>query len=59
MRTDDSSIINECLNNEPGAFGLLVDKYKEGIYAFVYDKLHNVQDAQDVTIYKSFHSGNL
>jgi len=49
MRTDDGSIIYECLNGEPGAFGVLVDKYKEGIYAFVYSKLRNFQDAQDVT----------
>ena len=48
MRTDDGSIIYECLNGEPGAFGVLVDKYKEGIYAFVYTKLRNFQDAQDV-----------
>ncbi len=49
MRTDDGSIIYECLNGEPGAFGVLVDKYKEGIYVFVYSKLRNFQDAQDVT----------
>ncbi|MFC1718529.1 sigma factor [Candidatus Poribacteria bacterium] len=28
---------------------MLVDKYREGIYAFVYAKLRNFQDAQDVT----------
>jgi RNA polymerase sigma factor (sigma-70 family) len=49
MRTDDGSIIYECLNGEPEAFGVLVDKYKEGIYAFVYHKLRDFQDAQDVT----------
>jgi len=49
MRTDDGSIIYECLNGEPEAFGVLVDKYKEGIYAFVYHKLGDFQDAQDVT----------
>jgi RNA polymerase sigma factor (sigma-70 family) len=49
MRTDDGSIIYECLNGEPGAFGVLVDKYKEGIYAYVYDKLRDFRDAQDVT----------
>ena len=49
MRTDDGSIIHECLNGEAGAFGVLVDKYKEGIYAFVYDKLRDFWDAQDVT----------
>jgi RNA polymerase sigma factor (sigma-70 family) len=49
MQTEDGSIIYRCLNGEPGAFGILVDKYKEGIYAFVYDRLHNFHDAQDVT----------
>ncbi len=49
MRTEDGSIIQECINGEPGAFGILVDKYKEGIYAFVYTKLQDFQDAQDVT----------
>jgi len=49
MRTDDGSIIQDCLNGKPEAFGMLVDKYKEGIYAFIYAELRNSQDAQDVT----------
>ncbi len=49
MRTEDSDIIQECLNGETEAFGMLVDKYKEGIYAFAYGKLRDFQDAQDVT----------
>jgi len=40
MRTDDGYIIHKCLNGEPEAFGLLVEKYK-GIYAFVLAKLHS------------------
>jgi RNA polymerase sigma factor (sigma-70 family) len=62
MRTEDGRIIQECLNGESEAFGMLVDKYKEGIYAFVYNKLLNFQDAQDVTqevflkAYKDLHS---
>ena len=39
MRTDDGRIVQECLSGESTAFGILVDKYKAGIYAFVYDKL--------------------
>ena len=35
MRTEDGRIIQECLNGEREAFGVLVDKYREGIYAFV------------------------
>ncbi len=49
MRTEDGSIIYECMNGKPEAFGVLVDKYKTGIYAFVYAQLRNFQDAQDVT----------
>ncbi len=49
MRTEDGSIIQECLDGESEAFGVLVDKYREGIYAFIYAKLRNFQDAQDVT----------
>jgi RNA polymerase sigma factor (sigma-70 family) len=49
MRTDDGSIVQECLNGKPGAFGILVDKYKAGIYAYVYTELRNFHDAQDVT----------
>ena len=49
MRTEDGSIIQKCLNGEPEAFGFLVDKYKESIYAFVYTKLRNFHDAEDVT----------
>jgi len=49
MRTEDGCIIRECLNGKPEAFGVLVDKYKEGIYAFVYAQLRNFHDAQDVT----------
>ena len=49
MRSEDGSIIQECLNGKPEAFGILVDKYKAGIYAFVYSELRNFHDAQDVT----------
>lgn len=49
MRTEDGRIIQECINGESEAFGMLVDKYKEGIYAFFYNKLRNFQDVQDVT----------
>jgi RNA polymerase sigma-70 factor (ECF subfamily) len=49
MRTEDGSIIHRCLNGKPEAFGMLVDKYKEGVYAYVYNELRNLHDAQDVT----------
>jgi RNA polymerase sigma factor (sigma-70 family) len=49
MRTDDGYIIHRCLNGDPEAFGILVDRYKEGIYAYVRNKLHDWHDAQDVS----------
>lgn len=49
MRTEDGSIIYECLNGKPEAFGILVDKYKAGVYAFVCSQVGSFQDAQDVT----------
>ncbi len=49
MRTDDGYIIYECLNGKPEAFGMLVDKYKAGIYAFVYVQVGDFHNAQDVT----------
>ncbi len=48
MRTADGYIINKCLNGDKAAFGLLVDKYKEGVYALAYSKLGNFHDAEDV-----------
>ncbi len=49
MRTDDGSINHRCLIGEPDAFGILVDKYKAGIYALAYSKLRNFHDAEDMT----------
>ena len=48
MQTGDGQIISQCLNGNPAVFGMLVDKYREGIYAIAYSKLGNFHDAQDV-----------
>jgi RNA polymerase sigma factor (sigma-70 family) len=62
MKTEDGSIISKCINGEPEAFGILVDKYKAGIYAYVYTKIQDFHDAQDVTqevflqAYRDLHS---
>jgi len=49
MRTEDGYIIDKCLNGDAAAFGLLVDKYRESIYALAYFKLRNFHDAEDIT----------
>lgn len=49
MRTADGQIINQCLDGNSAAFGFLVDKYKESVYALAYSMLHNFHDAEDVT----------
>lgn len=49
VRTEDGYLIHKCLSGDSDAFGLLVDKYKSGVYASVYSKLRNFHDAEDVT----------
>ncbi|MBI1929777.1 RNA polymerase sigma factor [Candidatus Poribacteria bacterium] len=49
MRTEDGRLIHKCLNGEPEAFGFLVDRYKASVYAFVYARIGNFHDAEDVT----------
>ncbi len=48
MQTEDGQIISRCLNGDTAMFGILVDKYREGIYALAYSKLGNFHDAQDI-----------
>jgi RNA polymerase sigma factor (sigma-70 family) len=49
MQTEDGQIISQCLNGDSAMFGFLVEKYKQGVYAFAYSKLGNFHDAQDIT----------
>jgi RNA polymerase sigma factor (sigma-70 family) len=49
MLTEDGYFISKCLNGETEAFGFLVDKYKASVYAFLYSRLRNFHDAEDVT----------
>ena len=49
MRTEDGYIIQQCLDGDAAAFGLLVDKYKKSIYALAYSRMGNFHDAQDIT----------
>ena len=49
MHTDDGHIVHECLSGNTEAFALLVDKYKTRIFALVYAKIGQFQDAEDIT----------
>jgi len=48
VRTEDGYIIRKCLNGDSEAFGFLVDKYRESVYAFAYSRLRSFDDAEDV-----------
>ena len=49
MHTGDGHIVHQCLSGNAEAFALLVDKYKERIFALVYAKVGQFQDAEDIT----------
>ena len=49
MYTSDSHIVHECLSGNTEAFAELVDKYKTRIFALVYAKVGQFQDAEDLT----------
>ena len=49
MHTGDGHIVRQCLSGSTEAFALLVDKYKERIFALVYAKIGQFQDAEDIT----------
>jgi hypothetical protein len=39
VRTEDGYIIQQCLDGDTAAFGLLVDKYRKSVYALAYSKV--------------------
>ena len=49
MHTDDGHIVHQCLSGNTGAFALLVDKYKSRLFALVYAKVGQFEDAEDIT----------
>ena len=49
MHTRDGHVVHQCLSGSTEAFALLVDKYKERIFALVYAKVGQFQDAEDLT----------
>ena len=49
MYTGDGHIVHQCLSGNTDAFALLVDKYQARIFALVYAKVGQFQDAEDIT----------
>ena len=49
MHTRDGHIVHQCLSGNTEVFALLVDKYKERIFALVFAKVGQFQDAEDLT----------
>ena len=49
MHTDDGHIVHQCLSENTGAFALLVEKYKARLFALVYAKVGQFEDAEDIT----------
>ncbi len=49
MRMADRHLVDKCLNGDSAAFGMLVDRYKESVYALAYSRLRNFHDAEDIT----------
>ena len=49
MHTGDGHIVDQCLSGNTDAFALLVNKYQARIFALVYAKVGQFQDAEDIT----------
>ena len=58
MRTDDEKLVSQTLAGDRDAFGVLVHKYQEMVYAYAFQKVRNEEDAQDVTqevFWRAYH----
>ena len=49
MYLDDEKLVAQTLSGDRDAFGVLVHKYQEMVYAYVFHKVNNEADAQDIT----------
>ena len=59
MRSDDEQLVSQTLAGDQDAFGVLVHKYQEMVYAYAFQKVRNEEDAQDVTqevFWRAYHS---
>ena len=58
MRSDDEKLVSQTLAGDRDAFGVLVHKYQEMVYAYAFQKVRNKEDAQDVTqevFWRAYH----
>ena len=58
MRSDDEKLVSQTLSGDQDAFGMLVHKYQEMVYAYAFQKMRNEEDAQDVTqevFWRAYH----
>ena len=58
MRSDDEKLVSQTLAGDRDAFGVLVHKYQEMVYAYAFQKVRNAEDAQDITqevFWRAYH----
>ena len=58
MRSDDEQLVSQTLAGDRDAFGVLVHRYQEMVYAYAFQKVRNEEDAQDVTqevFWRAYH----
>ena len=58
MRSDDEKLVSQTLAGDRDAFGVLVHKYQEMVYAYAFQKVRNEEEAQDVTqevFWRAYH----
>ena len=58
MRSDDEKLVSQTLSGDREAFGVLVHKYQEMVYAYAFQKVRNEADAQDITqevFWRAYH----
>ena len=58
MRSDDEKLVSQTLAGDRDAFGVLVHKYQEMVYAYAFQKVRNEEDARDITqevFWRAYH----
>ena len=47
--SEDSRLVDQCLNGDLQAFEVLIDKYQQPVYNVIFRMCHHTEDARDVT----------